>query len=217
MPYKKSIATTIREYLNERQIFQSIDYNFLNKIFDNKIGELINFGKNSFVFEYESDKVIKIKNNNNLNYNDYYFYKTHKIGDFEFKRDVLNIDNKYLTVFDNKLYYVIMEKLKTDKDLYNNINDVEFSIKQFIKDIKKPPLLWLYENINNDSILIEFLEFLKLNIDSKNNYKLILDTLSDLIPLFIKMNEKNIKWKDIHSGNFGYNNKNELVPFDLEF
>jgi hypothetical protein len=204
--FKKFIATIIREYLNEN-VNNINDYETLKNIFPN-IGSFVNYGKHSFVFEYSYDKVIKIKNNNNKTYEDYGFYKTYKMGDFNFNKDVITINGKYLSVYNNTLYFIIMDKLNTPKNLINDLDDLEFDIKQYISDTKKPPLLWLYNNINNDDILIDLLQNIR-----KKNYSI----LSELLPLLIKMKEKGIIWNDIHKYNFGYNKNGELIPFDMEF
>lgn len=207
MKLRKFIATTIREYLNEQSRYDSDDYDKLKNIFPD-IGSLVGYGKNSFVFEYSTDKVIKIKNNNNTNYNDYGFYETYKLGNFKFKHDVLSINGKYLSVYNNMLYYIIMDKLSISKKLVIDLDDLEFDIKQYIGDGKKPPLLWLYNNIDNDKKLIDLLQ----NIRNKNQL-----ILAELLPLLIKMKKMNIVWNDIHKNNFGYNKSGELIPFDLEF
>jgi hypothetical protein len=207
MKLRKFIATTIREYLNEQSNYDMSDYDKLKNIFPN-IGLLIGYGKNSFVFEYSTDKVIKIKNNNNEKYNDYGFYKTYKIDDFKFSDDVLTINGKHLIIYNNTLYYIIMDKLNIPKKLISDLDDLEFDIKQYIGDTKKPPLLWLYNNIDNDKELIDLLQ----NIRNKNQL-----ILSELLPLLIKMKKMNIVWNDIHKDNLGYNKNGKLIPFDLEF
>lgn len=205
MNLKKNIKTTIKEYLNE-QSQPDDDYAVIKNVFD-KVGTLIGFGKNSFVFEYSDNKAIKIKNTNNEKYSDYGFYKTYDVGEFKFNKDVLTIDNKYLNVTNNTLYYVIMEKLNIPKKLVQQLDDLEFEIKQYIKEYEEPPLRWLFKNINNDEILIDLLEHIE-------NTK-VLPILSDLLHLFTQMKHKNIEWLDIHKNNFGYNKNNELIPFDL--
>lgn len=204
---RKFIDTTIREYLNEQIRHNSNDYDKLKNIFP-KIGSLVGYGKNSFVFEYSTDKVIKIKNNNNKNYNDYGFYETYELGDFKYNYDVLSIDGKYLTIYNDTLYYIIMDKLSVPKKLISDLDDLEFDIKQYVGDIKNPPLLWLYNNIDNDKELIDLLQ----NIRNKNQ-----SILSELLPLLIKMKKMNIVWNDIHKDNLGYNKNGKLIPFDLEF
>lgn len=204
-------------FLNENKNDNNDNFNLLNKFFNNKIGKLLDWGKHSFVFEYDSDKVIKIKNNNNEEYNDYGFYKTFKIGTIKLNKDVLRLNNKYLTIYHNKLYYVIMERLETPKELYNRIDDVEFSIKDFLKDKDIISLLWLYNNLDNDNILVELINHAKNNIFDNTTYNSFLNTLSELLPLLIKMKKNNIDWRDIHKGNFGYNKNGNLVPFDMEY
>lgn len=205
------MKTTLFEYLSTID-----DLYKLNEIFNNKIHKLIGYGNHSFVFEYDSNKVIKIKNNNNKKYNDYGFYKTYKIDYFIFNDNVLTIDNKHLSVFNNKLYYVIMEKLKTPKDLINSIDILEFIIKDFVIDIKIPSLLWLYNNLYDDELLKDLIIYAKMNLNI-NEYNFLIDILSKILPLFIYMKKNNIIWYDIHKNNFGYNKNGDLVPFDMEY
>lgn len=201
------IATTICEYLNEQSRYDMDDYDKLKNLSPN-ISSLVGYGKNSFVFEYSTDKVIKIKNNNNKKYNDYGFYETYELGNFKFSDDVLTINGKHLTVYNNTLYYIIMDKFSIPKKLISDLDDLEFNITQYIGDTKKPPLSWLYNNIDNDKELIDLLK----NIRTKNHL-----ILSELLPLLTKMKKMNIVWNDIHKDNFGYNKRGELIPFDLEF
>jgi hypothetical protein len=219
MKLKKLIETTIREYLNEAKKFSEITeihFDELNKIFNNKLGKLLGYGKYSFVFEYDTNKVIKIKNNNNNNYSDYGYYKTYKTGVIETNKDSITIDNSYLGIYNNKFFYIIMERLDTPKNLYEKIDEVEFVIKEFTK--KEHPLLWLYNNSNDIDKLKELLNYSINEIyDYISQYNSLLETVTELATLFTDMKNKNIVWNDIHKGNFGYNKKGDITPFDMEF
>lgn len=220
MKLKKLIENTILEYNTERKKFSDtpleIDFNELNKIFNNKLGKLLGFGKHSFVFEYDSNKVIKVKNNNNDDYNDYGYYKTYKLGSFETNKDLITINDRNLVIYHNKFFYIIMERLERPNDLYYRIDYVEFVINHFTNE--EMPLLWLYNNSNDFVKLRELIDYSLDNlIDRKNVYDEFINTLSELITLFSDMKNKNIVWYDIHKGNIGYNKKGDLTPFDMEF
>ena len=194
----------------------------INKKFNYKIGKMIGYGKYSFVFEYEDDKVVKIKNNNNNNYNDYGFFKTYDIGEFTFNEDVLTVNEKHLAVYNDKLYYVIMEKLNIDKDLINSLDTVEFVIESFMEHAKikntTTKLNWLYQNFENDDILMKLIDFSKEKIFKyQREMDEFISIMTDLYQLFLKMKQKGLNWMDMHSGNFAYNSNMELTPFDMEF
>ena len=212
----------LKSLLKEASKETNNDYDKLNNIFDNKLGELVGWGSTSFVFDWEDDKVIKIKNTNNDKYNDWGFYETYDMGSIDYPHDVLSIDNIHLSVRNNTLWYVIMEKLEISKELYNRLDDVEFVIDRYLYDQgidwKKPPLLWLLEN-NTKSNLIRLAQTARNDVfDSNKVYNDFLETLSELSVTMSKVKERGVEhWKDVHKGNFGYNSDGDIVPFDTEF
>ena len=109
-----------------------------------------------------------------------------------------------------------MDRLETPKDLYNKIDTVEYVIKDFTNE--EHPLLWLYNNSNDINKLIELGDYSIDKLFTKNSeYNSFINTLAVLVTLFTDMKNKNIVWNDIHKGNFGYNKKGDIIPFDMEF
>ncbi len=140
---------------------------------------------------------------------------------------------------DKKLYYIILEKITVTDDLLKALDDVDFAMDYFVdtevvnsdwvpgegwkEKIKRDKygnidygLKFLFKNVANDKLLEKFIEYISDNklkeasIDTID----ILEMLADLIPMFTEIS-KYYNWTDIHTGQFGYNSKGELVAFDL--
>jgi hypothetical protein len=123
------------------------------------------------------------------------------------------------------VYYTIMEYIKTDEKLTHSIEDLVFALEEFISKNynyefetytgdEVPMLRMFFLECENEKFLQDLYNFIYEYYDTKVANSTV-EVMAELAVLF-----KNIKpifdWHDIHADQFGYNNKGEIVAYDID-
>jgi len=123
------------------------------------------------------------------------------------------------------VYYTVMEKVDIPKDLVLNIDHISDSIKHMENDEQHETaylglkhiydcIYWADEEEDYMNVVQDLYDTISNDFGPRQAKKLHI-LMADIVALFKKL-VKNFNWDDIHSGQFGYNTKGELIAFDLD-
>ena len=222
-------------YLKSINEFKNVDDNFqdwLSSQFGKPIGKYLGSGKDGYVYEFGKNSVIKISKGNELSSKSIIDKNIKGIAKI-FSHGMIEIPNRFIirggehrlnslkiddtrTMFLNKniLHYIVMEKLNITTELENEIDDIGYIINSYMVDkydkgVGRSGLITLFKKIDDEDF-----------IQNIYNYSREFDNINDILytELIVVLKEvkKYFNWKDIHSGQFGRNNKGELVAFDID-
>jgi len=188
---------------------------------ENKIGNLIGVGYEGQVYDIVGeDKVIKIQEtqlDDLSDLNTLLYLKNKDIKGVakihEIKHIVTDIE---LKEFNKNIFYIILDKVTINNDLYKLFSDIEFdylfikSHKIYSSDIDGDAFLGYIDDYayTNPKEITEFINKIK-DKTNKKNVAYILDILTNLY-----LNH-NIKMGDLMVKNFGFDKDNNLSIFDI--
>jgi hypothetical protein len=132
--------------------------------------------------------------------------------------DIIETRGSYISLNkDGYIYYIIMERLYTDKALEDDIEDLQDLFEQFYEVVHSsfieiPGLRKLFEERDNMEILLKFSNYIEENV---SNSESVLETLANCLVLFRKIG-KNFDWMDIHARQFAYDSRGNIKAYDLD-
>jgi hypothetical protein len=132
--------------------------------------------------------------------------------------DIIETRGSYISLNkDGYIYYIIMERLYTDKALEDDIEDLQDLFEQFYEVVHSsfieiPGLRKLFEERDNMEILLKFSNYIRDNV---SNSESVLETLANCLVLFRKIG-KNFDWRDIHARQFAYDSRGNIKAYDLD-
>lgn len=199
---------------------------WLNDKMMNKIGKLLGDGQNGIVYEYGTDKVIKLASLSEalpleviLNKKIQNIATIYSVGE-------IKVPKRYklaIKTHDDKIAYIIMEKIIINDELIDIIGELDDFIGALNIDIYENNMNEHFINIIHNSITpLHVLFQLKDNKEYMElvfNYKPIgYEDIHQIIPKIIGVFNnisKYFDWYDIHPYQFGYGKDGEIKAIDL--
>jgi hypothetical protein len=131
--------------------------------------------------------------------------------------DIIETRGSYISLNkDGYIYYIIMERLYTDKALEDDIEDLQDLFEQFYEVVQgrilEHGLRRLFEERDDMQILLKFSDYIEENV---SNSESVLETLGNCLVLFRKIG-KNFDWMDIHARQFAYDSRGNIKAYDLD-
>ena len=187
----------------------------------NKNIESIDEYHERLVFSFDEKRVLKLIPKNSFkedvdlykylfeNYNNLPIAKIYSIGEIQIPLK-LKLQREYM--------FILMEKLDIPRSLEYELEYLDI----LVDDIERHCDIFLgislfsgigYILTKNENVELK-LKCIRDYINEKESS--FADTFEDVLEVIETLYEKGIYWQDIHAGQFGINQKNQLVAFDLD-
>jgi len=182
----------------------------------------------SMIFEYDKKRLLKIEKNQNLHFQlalynylkdskDLPIAKIYDVGTINLPEKIVKYLHPHWAENRNYVYH-IMERVNIPNELSSQLLSIDGS-KDDINN-------YYDEKIIDEAVLYELADYLRTGDRSRvydiqkyfyneESFKLY-NLLERIIYILQELDREGIRWNDVHSDQFGYNHKGELVAFDLD-
>jgi hypothetical protein len=214
------------DYINP--IFNLLE-EYLSVKFQRPIKKLKGIDPNVLLFHYDSKRMLKLEKNQNIqlqvalynylkNKKDLPIAKIYDVGTIELPKNVVKEIHPYWV--DNRTYiYHIMEKVTITDELLEKLDGIDReveNINQYYETELIPIRSMVLYELSNYIQSGDLSAIYDIQNYFYNKKPELYDLLNTIIEIITKLGRNKIWWNDVHSDQFGYNHKGELVAFDLD-